>query len=53
MGAMKMTKDELVPEIHDILKLCKNTGLPGAEEKVSPHSYPHLVYNYNKIEKGD
>lgn len=50
MGAMKMTKDELVPEIHDILKLCKNTGLPGAEEKVSPHSYPHLVYNYNKIE---
>lgn len=45
-----MTNDELVPEIHDILKLCENTKLSGAEKKVPPHSNPHLVYNYNRIE---
>lgn len=45
-----MIKDELVPELHDILKLCENTEFPGAEGAVSPHSNPHLVYNYKKIE---
>jgi hypothetical protein len=45
-----MTDEELVPEIHDILKLCENTEFPGVEGAVSPHSNPHLVYNYNKIE---
>lgn len=45
-----MTNDEIVPEIHDILKLCENTELPGAEKEVSPHSNPHLVYKYKKIE---
>lgn len=39
-----MTKDELVPEIHDILKLCENTKLIEDKDPVSPHSNPHLVY---------
>jgi len=44
-----MSADELVPEIHDIMKLCENTKLPGADREVSPHSNPHLVYDYKKI----
>lgn len=44
-----MIKDELVPEIHDILKLCRNEKISGSEKPVSPHSNPELVYNHSSI----
>ena len=43
-------KSELVPEIHDILKLCENTKLPGAKGAVAPHTHPDLVYKHVRIE---
>jgi len=43
-------KSELVPEIHDVLKLCEDTKLPGAKGPVAPHSHPDLVYKHVRIE---
>lgn len=45
-----MTADELVPEIHDILKLASKQKLNG-NENVNPHSHPELVLNYLKDNK--